>query len=267
MEFRERLGSGHLVWSMKFPSEIGSDRSCIPDRFVEVPENNQSPFKSVGIGAHQVEHMNLERQLADAQETVSRIQRDRAEQQRNLQSLEAKLNLLEVATRKDAEDAILAGRKRTPKHEAEIVKIRGQVMEAEGSLETYDRVQLRALQHVEEIADSLRQQELQINRVRYAPAVRDVYAAFDVLMAACEKVSGTLEQSGPVVLEEIIFPANNLGASDFYVQQSRATMMNLYNAGTALLALRRAGQILYHPADELKAIQERESAQPVAVGA
>jgi chromosome segregation ATPase len=182
----------------------------------------------------------FEKELEKAKKNLERIRREREDQQRNSRIIEAKITLAESSARKDAEDAVFEGRKPNTGISAEIQELRKQLMEADGSVEVYQRAEERAESELARIDGEVKSHTLQIQRTKFEPAIGKFFAAVNGLMEASANVRRTLEECGEADLEAIFFPMRNPGAAGHYTHRVRAEFMSAFNVGFNLLKLKEA---------------------------
>jgi len=252
-QYFERLDSGRRLWSMR-PLAGGyvnliADSMPTVDEFSYVDENNKSVriAQRVGrrINAMEVVAVNLERDLIDARKTLTRIQEQRADGQRNLTILTAKYADAQAADRKASEDEVLEGRIADKQRGRKLDALKVELMEAETALEVLARAIERAQGNVDAIAGEINSQQLEILRAKFEPSAVKLFGVAEAAAEAASGIRKTLSEVGSANLTEVLFPLRNAGAADYRTHQERHALMNFYNAAFALLNIRESGTRLY----------------------
>lgn len=251
--FLERLESGRRVWAMRPTSDMYLDMvvNALPTgEILYVSENkpNTSAQRSVRARINEMETqtMNLEKDLMDARRNITRIQDQRADAQRSLGILSAKLAEAQALDRKAAEDEILEGRTPDKRRSRQLDALKVEVMEAETGLEVLTRAIERAQGRVYAIESELTAREMEILRVKFEPSADKLYGTVaDVAVDMASGVRKTLFEVGPTDLTAVLFPIANPGIADYRTLIERAAYINLFNAAMALLNIREAGARMY----------------------
>ena len=129
--FLERLESGRRVWAMRPTSDMYLDMviNALPvgeQAYVDEGTHSLEITRRVvrRINAMEVVNVNLEKNLAEAKANLTRIRRDREDQQRNLSLIILTIAAAESDSRKEAENDILAGRDLAPSVQTRSSKLR-----------------------------------------------------------------------------------------------------------------------------------------------